>query len=382
MMSSLKLCKPLLAGLLLAAGSFPGYAQTAAANVSASQRTIRLNVVAVDSAGKPVPDLTASQIAVSDNGSPQQVVSLRLNQSDTPGPLVILFDLMNSGQDSRGAVWNAMKSSLDRLPSAGPVYLYLLVEDGSLYPVHAVPGAPAAGVDADASWAKDIRPLLDAAMQKVTEARPLEFRATSPTSAQERFKATYRSLDDMRARMANLRGPKELLWVTYGILSTIRLVDRTWFDGVPLLRQIGARFVQSEITAYTADPGIGVQAGLLNRDSLDILTGATGGRNVLDDCAQPRDRPDRIRCAHQLRGGISAAGWELGRQVPQAASDGGPQGSARAERARLLRRFGVVTSAQVGETIVFRGLSARPRPHRSNCRAPPVVISLLCRHVS
>jgi VWFA-related protein len=77
--------------------------------------------------------------------------------------------------------------------------------------------------------------------------------------------------------MTAVPGPKEMLWVTYGIPSTIHFVDRTWFDGATPLRQMGARFVRSEITIYTADPVISVQRGILNRDALDILTGATGG---------------------------------------------------------------------------------------------------------
>src|ERR1039458_9477920 len=62
---------------------------------------VLLNVVAVDSAGKPVPDLKASEFAVFDNGSPQQIASVRLNQSDKPGPLVVLFDLIGSEQRGR-----------------------------------------------------------------------------------------------------------------------------------------------------------------------------------------------------------------------------------------------------------------------------------------
>lgn len=264
----------LVAGLLLAAGGFTANAQTSASN----QRAVLLNVVAADSAGNPVPDLKTSEFAVFDNGSPGQIASVRLNQSDKPGPLVVLFDLMNSGESSRGVVWNAVKTSLAHFPSTGPLYLYLLVEDGSLYPVHALPGAPVAQAAVDASWVKDIGPLMDAAMQKVSQVRPVDFRAVSGISLQSRFTATYRALDDMRALMAALHGPKGLLWVTYGIPSTIHLADRTWFDGVPFLRQMGARFVRSETTVYTADPGISLQAGILNRDSLDILTGATGGR--------------------------------------------------------------------------------------------------------
>jgi VWFA-related protein len=265
-----------LTGLLLAAGAFPVHAQTSGGN----QRAVRLNLVAVDSAGRPVPDLTASDLAVFDNGSPQQIVSLRLNQSDGTRPLVMLFDLMNSDESSRGAISNAIKTSLAHLTHStanGPLYLYLLAEDGSLYPVHALPGRPVAQGVADSAWVSDIGPLMDAALQKVIQIRPQDFRAASPVFLQARFKATYQALDNMRVLMARVPGPKELLWVTYGIPSAIHLADRTWFDGVPFLRQLGARFVRSGTTVYTADPGLNLQRGVLDRDSLDILTGVTGG---------------------------------------------------------------------------------------------------------
>jgi VWFA-related protein len=263
----------LWAGLLLVTVGFTVHAQT-----GANQRPVRLNLVAMDSAGQPVPDLAASELAVSDNGSPQQLVTLRLRQGDKPRPVVVLFDLLNAGESSRGAVWNALKAPLARVQSTGPLYLYLLAPDGSLYPVHGLPAAPVSQAEADAAWVKDAGPLLDAAMQKVTQLKPLAFRAVSPTSLQERFKATYTALEDMRVRMAALRGPKELLWISYGIPSTIHFVDRTWFYGAPFLQQLGDRFVRTETTVYTADPGIDLERGILDRDSLDILTAATGGR--------------------------------------------------------------------------------------------------------
>lgn len=267
-------CLKFSALVVLLTGLFAAHAQTTAGN----RRGVVLNVVAMDSAGNPVPDLSASDFAVFDNGSPQQIASLRVNQSDKPHPLVVLIDLVNSSEDSRGAVWNAVKTSLAGMRSTGPVYLYLLAEDGSLYAVHALPPAAVAQETADDSWMENIGPLMDAAMKKVSQLRPEDFRASSQVSLQVRFKATYSALDQMRALMTVLSGPKELLWVTYGIPSAIRMADRDWFDGVPFLRQLGARFVQSETTVYTADPGMNLATGILNRDSLDILTGATGGR--------------------------------------------------------------------------------------------------------
>jgi VWFA-related protein len=230
-------------------------------------KLVTLNVVALDSTGKPVKDLTASDISVFDNNSPQKIVNLRLNQSDGPRALVVLFDLMNSSENSRGAVWEAMKTSLAHTPASDSLYLYLLVEDGSLYPVHplsAAPGEP---------WTEDAVALLDVAMNKVNQLKPVELRFNPSVH----FNTTVRALDDIRAEMAALHGPKELLWVTYGIPSSIRYAGG-WFDGAPILQQLGARFVQSEIAVYTADPGMNLERGMLNRDSLDILTGATGGR--------------------------------------------------------------------------------------------------------
>jgi hypothetical protein len=64
-------------------------------------------VVALDSTGNPVPDLTAADISIFDNNSRQKIVNLRLNHSDGPRALVTLFDMMNSNQSARGAVWNA-----------------------------------------------------------------------------------------------------------------------------------------------------------------------------------------------------------------------------------------------------------------------------------
>jgi len=262
-----------LAGLLLCAGGITAQAQTSGSN----PRAVVVKVVA-DASGRPVSDLQASDFAVFDNGSPQRIASVRLEQGDSPHPVVVLFDLLNAGESSRGAIWKAIKTELPRLQSPGPLYLYLLVADGSLYPVHALPAMAAAPLAANLDWLKDIGPSLDAAMQRVSQLKPQDFRAASPTSLQSRFKASCEALENMRAMMARVPGPKELLWVTYGVPSAIQLVDHTWFDGVPLLRQLGTRFVRSGTTVYTADPGMNLQAGVLDRDSLEILAGVTGGR--------------------------------------------------------------------------------------------------------
>jgi len=252
-------------GLLLAACAAL-YAQQPAARVS-------LHVVALDSAGRPVPDLAESDLKVFDNGARQKIVSFRLNQTDGPRALVILFDLMNSSLSSRGEIWNIVKNSLSRLPPANSLYLYLLAEEGSLYAVHGLADS------ADPSWVQKIAPLLDDAMRKTLQLKPHDLTRTSVIALPELFKRTGMALDDLRSRMATLHGPKDLLWITYGFPSAIRLAGTGWWDGGPLLRELGARFVQSDITIYTADPAMSLTRGALDRDALDILTGATGGHS-------------------------------------------------------------------------------------------------------
>src|ERR1017187_4452147 len=57
-------------------------------------RNVDLRAVAVDSAGQPVPDLTASDFKVYDTGSPQKNVSLNFNTNDGPSRPAILLHLL------------------------------------------------------------------------------------------------------------------------------------------------------------------------------------------------------------------------------------------------------------------------------------------------
>lgn len=237
--------------------------------------SVTLNVVATDSSGKPVPDLTAADFRVSDNGSPQELTAFRRNQGNGPSALVLLFDLLNLNLASVGYEWQQIKQSLPEMPASESLYLYLLVKDGSLYAVHALPADGAIPAQPDTSWIQNIGPLLQTAMQKVNQLRPTDIR----TQINIRFQATYNALDHLRSAMATVPGRKELVWVTYGIPSSIRYVGGEWFDCTPLLRQLAARFNGANVAVYTVDPGMNLGRGMLNRDALQVLTGNTGGRS-------------------------------------------------------------------------------------------------------
>jgi VWFA-related protein len=222
-----------------------------------------------------VPDLSANDFRVSDNGSPQQVTAFRRNQSNGPRALVLLFDLLNLNLANVGFEWQQIKRSLPEMPASESLYLYLLVKDGSLYAVHGLPPDGAVPAQPDTSWIQNIGPLLDTAMQKVNQLRPTDIR----TQVNIRFQATYNALDNLRSAMATVPGRKELVWVTYGIPSSIRFVGGEWFDCTPLLRQLAGRFNAANVAVYTVDPGMNLARGMLNRDALQVLTGNTGGRS-------------------------------------------------------------------------------------------------------
>jgi hypothetical protein len=158
-MNCLRLSLPALTAIAMLTAS-----GVTAQTQSGASKLVTLNVVARDSAGRAVPDLTASDISVFDNNSREGVTSLRLRETDGSHVLVILYDLMNASQASRGAVREALKTAT-HLPSTSQWFLYLLVEDGS---IHSVRGLPEPTTVREAlSQQQDIVALLDAALNRV-----------------------------------------------------------------------------------------------------------------------------------------------------------------------------------------------------------------------
>ena len=78
----------------------------------------------------------------------------------------------------------------------------------------------------------------------------------------------------MSQELARFPGPRQLLWITYGIPSSMKMTEG-WIDLKPRLRQLAAQFVHGGIAVYTLDPGL-ILGTLL--DGLEVLSAATGGR--------------------------------------------------------------------------------------------------------
>lgn len=159
-----------LVGLSLAAGL------TAAPQ---PRRRITLNVIAFDSHGQVVSDLTRKDFKVSDEGKAQSITSLRSNAVPqtslrnppgtpaVPPPVVILFDLLNDNLGNREYGVQEIGCALEHLELSDSLYLYLLTNQASLKPVWALPD-PSEPVELEKTpWTEHIRPLLDAAINSV-----------------------------------------------------------------------------------------------------------------------------------------------------------------------------------------------------------------------
>jgi VWFA-related protein len=211
---------------------------------------IELKVIATDHLGRPVPDLQAGELRLTDDGAPGSITSLQLNSSQaSSASLVVMLDLMNLTFQERGQIANQLRA----VATAVSFRLYLVVADGRLYPV------------------SDVRVQLDQALQKANQLKPLDIRA-DPI---ERFNITYSSLDSMSQELMRIPGNKNLLWITDGIPSRMQSTTG-WMEFAPQLHQLAAQINRSGTTAYSLTPSFAPNS--LNIEGLSVLSVATGGQ--------------------------------------------------------------------------------------------------------
>ena len=203
-------------------------------------KLVDLNVIALDNHGQPVKDLTSDDFQVRDAGKQQKIALFRRNESKQPpapalGPnefsnrsageiphaTVILFDLLNESFGSRGVASNELIKELAPLETADGLYLYLLSVDGRLYALHGLPGAEGeVRPPGEAPWTRQIKPLMDQAMQTVLRVRPVEIDVAI------RVQLTYAALDAMALQLSMLPGRKNIVWISDGVQDALGLCAR------------------------------------------------------------------------------------------------------------------------------------------------------------
>jgi VWFA-related protein len=274
----------LICNLALAAGI--AFSQGRPSSLPQRTKMVALNVVAFDGHGDPVVDLRSEEFQVFDQGKSESITAFRRDE-DVPQlavpladgastrsgaklpAMVILFDLLNANLSNRGYGADEIVHSLEHLESSESVYLYLLTNSGSLYPVHALPAAEADAGGAKTPWTRQIRPLLDAAMNNVYGLKPVD-----ETLVNLRIEATYSAFEMLASRMASIPGRKNIVWITRGIPATGRLIGEP-YDYSRRLQRLATALDKVGITVNSVNEGGVAGDAIYTFDQFAELTGGT-----------------------------------------------------------------------------------------------------------
>jgi VWFA-related protein len=192
-----------------------------------------LNVTALDGNQHPVTDLTGADFQLFEDNQPQAITSTKVisgrSADGTPPPIVILFDLLNATPGQREYVASRIVKVLEPLETEEGIYLYLLTNKGELYPVRpkgtmqaaaitqeSIAGGSTEKKDEGPPWTKQIKPLLDQAIEKVHGFRLMEYKDVAMRAV-----ITFDQLGQIGGQMGAVRGPKTILWVTSGVPNSI-----------------------------------------------------------------------------------------------------------------------------------------------------------------
>ncbi len=279
----MKLAGNLLCALALFACASFTQAQTPAAGAGPM---VQLNIVALDSEGKPVGDLTADDFKVTDQGTAQRVVFLHNDASINPAPganevsnrasgavphsSAIVFDLMNvKNMIDIKAVWHNLSNWIPQLESGESVYFYLVTVDGILTPMHPVGG----NAGDDKTWPKQFDKVLDKTMKSARTVRP------AGMSDEEVVKKSYVALETVANQLATLPGRRDILWITNGMPNIWKPdtpCNGEWVECALYVPHLSVTLdkakVQVNIVSYTSSPNPD-----FNRDA-DLMSGLTGAR--------------------------------------------------------------------------------------------------------
>ena len=261
-------------------------ARQAAQQPSSASKRVALNVLALDSQGNPVSDLSADDFRISDQGKPQRIVSFTRTGDPkplatpsnaageavpAPRPIVILLDLLNDNLSNRAFAENEINRALEHMEASDFLYLYLLTNEGQVYPIHPVPAGPAEASPEKTPWTAHIRPLLENAINRVYGLRPMD-----ESQMNIRVESTYKALDLLASVMPPVAGPKNIIWITHGITTIIRLVNGEPYDYSPRLQRLATAIDRAGIAVNIVDEGSEVGSG--NLSTLEQLTELTGGQ--------------------------------------------------------------------------------------------------------
>lgn len=282
-----------------------------------------LNVTALDADNRPVTDLTTADFQIFEDEKRQAITSVKMTSEritpEAPTPIVILFDLLNTIPRQREYIASRIIKVLEPLEQDEGIYLYLLTNQGALYPVRprgnmqaaaiaqgSVGAAPGADPTEGPPWTKEIRTLLNHAIDEVHGFRLMDFKDVGMRAV-----TTFNRLGQIEGEMAYVRGPKTILWITSGVPNSIAyptggckdqtfcgvsesylagkcgwecypsLSDTKCLDYMPFFQHFGAEAVASNTTVSSVavtDSGLQNFGRGTPANTLQQLAELTGGR--------------------------------------------------------------------------------------------------------
>jgi len=242
---------------------------------------ITLNLSAVDGEGRPVQDLHAGDLQVIDDGKPLPVVwlrSLTTTRAREPRATFILIDLYNNNFQSRGLAENEVVQALAKIDSGANIYLYLLTPAATIFPVHGI------AASSDAQWTQHVKASLDEALRQVNG-----IKSADQTNPIQRIPPTWKALSHFVAQLAQVPGPKSLVWITQGIQNGFFVPDYTrhFVQNVTPLREFADVLNALGTAIYTVEQeprgSLEVASQGSVTDTLDKLSELTGGQSFPTD---------------------------------------------------------------------------------------------------
>ena len=239
---------------------------------SQDEKRITLRVAVFDGHNQPFGDLKSDEFQITDQNKPQRIVSFRRNE-DLPqlnAPIVIIFDLLNANMANRNLAQEEIVQVLEPLESSDSVFLYLLTNAGTLYPIHPMPDGPLPASSSGTPWTRQIRPLMKDAIDKVSSMRPADDREVLL-----RVSSTYKALDLVASKMKLNLGWKNLIWITHGIPLVFPGPTGSAIDGSNNLQRFATGLDQYDISVSVVERGN--DPGAPDTAMIQTLTQLTGG---------------------------------------------------------------------------------------------------------
>jgi VWFA-related protein len=299
----------------------------------AAAPVVHLNVVAKDSHGQTVTDLTREDFQVFEGSKAQRVVSFRRDDgsvkrvmrperdeyfnrtgSSTTRPTIILFDLLNARFDDRGSMLNQLGPALQHVEASESLFFYILTLNGTLYTVHGLPdGNSGKAPAADARpWTDNIKALLDDAGRELFHLRP------AGMDIDTRVRLTYQALESLANLAAAAPGRKSLIWISHGVPISLGPGNRMVLESVdytPFMQRLTSMLDRAEVAVYTVRqpeslaPGASTGAGA---DSRSPGSAAADGPSITMSTEETLDQFAQLTGGHafmtpDLRGAIALA---------------------------------------------------------------------------